>query len=83
MKWMYEHGVLTATIVLFLMFLLGFPTYQMFTDITVITGSATGAYTALLGAPIIGTAIALFKWRANKFDNSKGSDLKIDDDEFL
>lgn len=77
MKWLYEHGFLTTGLVLFLMFLLGYPTYQMFSDITLISTPATAAYTALFGAPIIGTIVALFKWRTKKEDKIELQDEDV------
>jgi len=61
LDWLYRHYFLTSSIVLYYMVLFGFGTYQLFSDIQLITGDAVSAYGILSALPP--TAVALFKWR--------------------
>lgn len=67
-RWLYNHYVLTATVSLYYMVLIGYGTYQMFTDVSAITSGAATAYVALMGLPA--AAGGIIKWRLSK-DNAE------------
>lgn len=63
-KWLYNHYILTAAVSLYYMVLIGYGTYQVFSDVSAITGSAAAAYGTLMGLPAM--AGAIIKWRLDK-----------------
>ena len=66
-SWLYNHYILTAAVSLYYMVLIGYGTYQMFTDVSAITSGAATAYVALMGLPA--AAGAIIKWRMEKDDD--------------
>jgi len=67
-NFIYKHGVLSVLVALWAMGLVGYATYMMFSDISLITAAANAAYASLLGLPP--AAIALYKWRNSNVGNS-------------
>ena len=63
-KWLYNHYALTGIISLYYMVLLGYGTYQVFGDVTAISGAAATAYATLMGLPA--GMVGLIKWRLGK-----------------
>ena len=66
-KWLYDHYILRSAIALYYMILVGHGTFQMFSDISLITPAAGGAYLTLMGLPA--AAVSLIKWRLGKDNN--------------
>ena len=67
-RWLYDHYILTSAVSLYYMVLVGYGTYQMFTDVSAITGNAAAAYGTLMGLPAM--AGAIIRWRLGK-DNDR------------
>lgn len=63
-KWLYNHYALTALVSAYYMLLVGYGTYQVFSDISAITAAAGGAYITLMGLPA--AMMGLIKWRLRK-----------------
>jgi len=63
-KWLYNHYAITGLISLYYMALIGYGTYQVFYDVTAISGSAAAAYATLMGLPA--GMVGLIKWRLGK-----------------
>lgn len=63
-RWLYDHYALTGMIALYYMVLIGYGTYQVFSDVSAITGGAATAYASLMGLPA--AAGAIIKWRLGK-----------------
>lgn len=63
-RWLYDHYVLTGAVSLYYMILIGYGTYQLFSDVSAITSGAATAYVALMGLPA--AAGAIIKWRLDK-----------------
>ena len=70
MAWMNQHKILTALIVVWLLGLVTWPTYRVFSENPpeIAAGTAT-ALATVYGLPAI--AVALWKWRG---DNIRGRD---------
>ena len=66
LKFLYKHYLLTFLIVVYYMVLFGSGTYQMFFDISKISGGAATAYATLAALPP--AAIGLIQWRLGKND---------------
>ena len=63
-RWLYDHYVLTGAVSLYYMILIGYGTYQLFSDVSAITSGAATAYVALMGLPA--AAGAIIKWSMEK-----------------
>jgi len=63
-KWLYNHYALTTLVSLYYMALVGWGTYQVFSNVSAISGSAATAYATLMGLPA--ASIGLIKWRLEK-----------------
>lgn len=63
-KWLYDHYALTGLVSLYYMLLIGYGTWQVFSDVSAISGSAATAYATLMGLPAAATG--LIKWRIGK-----------------
>ena len=63
-KWLYDHYALTALVSVYYMALVGYGTYQVFADVSAISGSAATAYATLMALPP--ASIGLIKWRLEK-----------------
>jgi hypothetical protein len=63
-KWLYDHYFITTLIALYYMILSGYGTYQVFSQITQITGSGVAAYGTLMALPP--AAVAMIRWRIGK-----------------
>jgi|AntDeeMinimDraft_6_1070357.scaffolds.fasta_scaffold107224_1 hypothetical protein len=67
-KWMYEKYAITFTIVVYYLTMVGYGTYQVFSQLDAITGPGVSAYGTLMLLPA--AAVALLKWRVEK-DNAE------------
>lgn len=63
-KWLYDHYFITTLIALYYMALSGYGTYQVFSQITEITGSGVAVYGTLMALPP--AAVAMIRWRIGK-----------------
>lgn len=60
-QWLFKNAVVTLLLLVWGILLATWVTYQMFTDISAITGSSVTAYGILFALPT--TVIGLWKWR--------------------
>lgn len=67
-RWLYNHYALTGIISLYYMALIGYGTYQVFGNVTAISGAAATAYATLMVLPA--GMVGLIKWRLGK-DNDE------------
>lgn len=65
-SWLYRHYALTSAVVSYYLGWIGYGTYQVFSDVSAISGSAAAAYATLMGLPA--AVSALIKWRWSKDD---------------
>lgn len=63
-RWLYNRYALTTLVAVYYMALVGWGTYQVFADVTAITGAAATAYATLMALPP--ASIGLIKWRLEK-----------------
>lgn len=63
-KWLYDHYAITTMIALYYMLLAGYGTYQVFSQVTAITGSSVAAYGTLMALPP--AAVGMIRWRIGK-----------------
>lgn len=63
-KWLYDHYALTGLVSLYYMMLVGYGTYQVFSQVTEITGAGATVYGTLMALPA--AAVGLIKWRLGK-----------------
>jgi len=66
---LYKYGILSSLMMIWMMGIVTYVTYQVFNDITQISAAATTAYATLFGLPAI--AIGVWKWR-NSDTNDDG-----------
>lgn len=71
-KWLYDHYALTGIIGLYYMVLIGYGTYQVFYDVSAISGASATAYATLMGLPA--GMVGLIKWRLGKDNADEVSD---------
>lgn len=62
----YKHAIVSILLVIWMVALTSWVTYQVFADLKAITTQAAAAYGTLFGLPAI--AIGLWKWRNSKDD---------------
>lgn len=63
-KWLYNHYALTALVSVYYLGLVGYGTYQVFSDPSAITAATATAYATLMALPP--ASIGLIKWRLEK-----------------
>ena len=60
-RWLYNNYALTGIISFYYMVLIGYGTYQVFSQVTLINGASATVYGALMGLPA--AAMGMIKWR--------------------